>query len=57
MKTITGTAQTSSYGVEILLGLNRLGKHIYEGTVPSAEKASRRAKNKAARKARKAASR
>lgn len=33
----------------ILLGLNRLGKHIYEGTVPEATVAKRRARNKAAR--------
>lgn len=39
----------------ILAGLNRTGKHIYAGTVPAATKARRRAANKAARKARKAA--
>lgn len=39
----------------LLLTLNRSGKHIYEGTVPAHVKAKRRAKNKAARAARKAA--
>lgn len=39
----------------LLLALNRSGKHIYEGTVPAHVKAKRRAKNKAARAARKAA--
>lgn len=38
----------------ILFGLNRLNKHIYEGTVPAHVKARRRAKGKAARKARRA---
>lgn len=36
----------------MLIALGRTGKHIYEGTVGAAEKAKRRAKNKAARKAR-----
>ena len=39
----------------ILLALNALNKHIYEGTVAPATIAKRRAKNKAARKARRAA--
>lgn len=38
----------------ILVGLNRLGKHVYGGTVPEAVKAKRRRVNKAARKARRA---
>lgn len=38
----------------ILTGLNRLGKHVYGGTVPAATIAKRRAANKAARAARKA---
>ncbi|MCZ9884656.1 hypothetical protein [Arthrobacter sp. B2a2-09] len=38
----------------VLFGLNRLGKHIYAGTVDPAVKAKRRAAGKAARKARKA---
>jgi hypothetical protein len=36
----------------ILLGLNSSGKPIYAGTVPSADVAKRRAKNRLARKAR-----
>ena len=37
----------------ILVGLNRLTwKHVYAGTVPPAEKARRRARNKRARAAR-----
>lgn len=44
----------SPYQRRILAGLNISGKHIYAGTVPAAEKARRRAANKAARKARKA---
>lgn len=46
------TAQTSPYGLAILLELNRSGRHIYDGSVGPVEKAKRRAKNKAARKAR-----
>ncbi|HET6915123.1 MAG TPA: hypothetical protein VFH56_03445 [Acidimicrobiales bacterium] len=42
-------------GLRILLALNLLHKHIYEGTVPAATVAKRRARNKAARKARRAA--
>lgn len=38
----------------MLLALNHTGKHIYEGTVPAAVVAKRRAKNKAARAARRA---
>lgn len=37
----------------ILRGMNRTGKHIYEGTVSSDEIARRRAKNKRAKAARK----
>lgn len=33
----------------MLAALNRTGKHVYEGTVPVAEVARRRAKNKVAR--------
>lgn len=36
----------------ILLALNRSGKHIYSGTVTEKVKASRRVKNKLARKSR-----
>jgi len=38
----------------ILFGLARTGKHVYAGTVPTAEKARRRAASKAARVARRA---
>ena len=39
----------------VFLGLNSgLRKHVYEGTVPEAEVARRRAKNKVARKSRRA---
>jgi hypothetical protein len=44
--------QQSDYGIAVLLELNRSGRHIYEGTVSPAEKAKRRARNKAARAAR-----
>lgn len=47
--------QQSSYGITILLALNGSGRHIYEGTVPAAEKARRRAKDKRARAARRIA--
>lgn len=40
---------------QMLLALGRLGKHVYEGTVPAHVKAKRRAANKAARAARRAA--
>ncbi|MFC4128974.1 hypothetical protein [Nocardia rhizosphaerae] len=48
--TITSLFETS-YARAILLGLQR--KHVYQGTVPETEIARRRAKNRAARKARK----
>lgn len=41
-------------GLAILLGLSNRAKHVYGGTVPAAEVARRRAKNKAARKSRRA---
>jgi hypothetical protein len=41
----------------MLLALNYTGKHIYAGTVPEAVKARRRAANKVARRARRAARR
>lgn len=44
----------SDYARLILIGLNRLGKPMYEGTVPAEEIARRRAANKRARAARKA---
>ncbi len=39
-------------GLAILIGLNRTGRHMYGGTVPPAEVERRRAKNKAAKRAR-----
>jgi hypothetical protein len=39
-------------GLQILLGLNRTGKHIYGGTVPYAETQRRRKANKTARASR-----
>lgn len=44
--------QRSSYQKAILFALPLLKKHVYEGTVPPATKASRRAASKAARIAR-----
>lgn len=44
----------SDYARAILIGLNRLRKPMYEGTVPPEEVARRRAANKQARAARKA---
>lgn len=40
------------YQLAILMGLNRLGKHVYAGTVPEAVKAKRRKANKVARQSR-----
>lgn len=45
-------AERNPYQFRILLGLNRLGKHIYGGTVRADEIAKRRAKNKVARASR-----
>ncbi|AXK88544.1 hypothetical protein SAMN05421776_12159 [Nocardia farcinica] len=50
--TIVTSLFHTPYARAILLGLQR--KHIYEGTVPEAEVARRRARNRAARKARRA---
>ena len=36
----------------VFVGLNTLGKHVYQGTVSEAEVARRRAKNKVARQSR-----
>ena len=41
--------EVNPYQFRILLGLNRLGKHVYGGTVEASEKARRRAANKVAR--------
>lgn len=43
----------NQYQLTILLGMNRLGKHIYGGTVSSKEKARRRAAGKVAKAQRK----
>lgn len=50
--TITTSLFETSYARAILFGLQR--KHVYQGTVPETEVQRRRAKNRAARKARKA---
>lgn len=42
-------------GAPMLMALNSTGKHVYGGTVTAAVKAKRRAANKAARRARRAA--
>jgi hypothetical protein len=42
-----------TYQREILFSMNRLGKHIYGGTVSYVEKERRRAKNRVARAQRK----
>lgn len=41
-------------GLGMILSLNRLGKHVYAGTVYGAEKARRRARGKRDRAARRA---
>lgn len=55
MKATQTVHQRNTTGM--LLALGHLGKHLYEGTVPAATVAKRRAKNKAARAARKASRR
>lgn len=45
-------ATPTANGLQILLGLNRTGKHIYGGTVPHAEVKRRRKANKTARASR-----
>jgi hypothetical protein len=42
----------NDYGLNILLGLNRFGKHIYGGTVDPAVVTKRRSRNKTAGKQR-----
>lgn len=39
-------AEPNTYQLAILIALQRLGKHIYGGTVPAGEIARRRAANK-----------
>ena len=46
-------ARAESASTKMLLALSATGRHIYGGTVTTAEKARRRAKNKRARAARK----
>lgn len=48
-------AKADSPSTKMLLALSATGKHVYQGTVPAAVKARRRAKNKVARRARRAA--
>jgi hypothetical protein len=45
-------AKANSPATKMALALAATGKRVYEGTVPAATVAKRRAKNKAARKAR-----
>lgn len=47
-------AKASSPSTKMALALAATGRRVYEGTVPAATVAQRRAKNKAARKARRA---
>jgi hypothetical protein len=47
-------AKATSPSTKMALALAATRKRVYEGTVPGAVKAERRAKNKAARKARRA---
>lgn len=44
--------EVANYPRIILLALNSMGKHIYEGTVPAPEKARRRRNNQIARESR-----
>ncbi|WIC90206.1 hypothetical protein SEA_VROOMVROOM_56 [Arthrobacter phage VroomVroom] len=53
-KEIPAMIEPNKFQFAILVGLNRLGKHVYGGTVPEAVKAKRRKVNKAARRARRA---
>lgn len=45
--------EPTRYQILILVALTKMGKHIYEGTVPAKVRASRRAKNKVAKQSRK----
>lgn len=49
--------RATSTSTKMLLAMTATGRRVYEGTVPAAVIARRRAKNKAARHARKAARR
>ena len=48
-------AHANRPSTKMLLALAATGKHVYEGTVPHAVKVARRRRNKAARRARRAA--
>lgn len=48
-------AKVTSPSTQMAVAMAATGKPFYEGTVPAATKARRRAKNKAARRARRAA--
>lgn len=43
----------NSYALTILMAMNRLGKHIYEGTVSDKVRATRRKAGRVAKKSRK----
>ena len=48
------TTPEQGRSARFLVALTRLGKHTYGGTVPAKEKARRRAKNRVAKRSRKA---
>ena len=50
---VESIVRPNSYALTILLAMNRMGKHIYEGTVPTKVVAKRRKANKKARAQRK----
>jgi len=47
-------AHANRPSTQMLLAISATGKHLYQGTVSGAERADRRRRNKAARKARRA---
>ena len=46
------TTEVNNHQRVLLLALNSMGKHIYEGTVPALEKARKRRNNKIVRESR-----
>lgn len=46
--------QQTTYGLQTLLALTRLGKHVYGGTVRYEERLRRRRRNRVAKQSRKA---
>ena len=50
---LIGEMMATQYQVDILFALGKMGKHVYEGTVPAKVIAQRRAKNKVAKASRK----